>query len=210
MSLDGTTKLEQAKQIVRWLNVTDAAIARTDRQTEDLCGLFQLNSVSKQRFELSLNQAQAGAGTSSNTLNLSGGALTGTFEQVWTARPWNEQQPTPVFTDLQNSLNKKVRSGSDNVKHYAVEIVNNGVNACTFTEIGGSLIASVTWASNFKCTINWNVGAWTLYNCIVTPQGSGEASISSKSNSLLQVAQTTSTGAAHSGTTFTQCHGFGN
>lgn len=122
--------------------------------------------------------------------------------------PTNETMMAPVFTDLKESLAKKVFSNANNIQSHTFAITNDGISCTTNESYTGSLISSVTRNGTGDCSVNWSAGAWNQYLCTVTGVGSTrETNIQTLNASVFRVGTRDSTGALINSTFYAICLG---
>jgi len=112
-----------------------------------LCETFRFNSAQKKTFRLMIKREF--------TENINGAALE---ETKWRVFKLNEGFPTPVFTDLQNSLSSKLEAGTD---------LNtaSGLIACNASPSVNNdrtqNISSVTHDATGVCTVTFDSGTFS-------------------------------------------------
>lgn len=155
-SANGITDLEVAGDVGRnTFQYNGSPSSLVHAQQQKLCGIFNLD-ISESRFDLSYTQNAAGTISINRLISGFSGGTAGFIR--FTARPVNQSFPTPVFTDLQNSLNSKIESSADN--HRIETATVNCSSSSTFTE-DGNWVTSVSNISSGACTINFDPGVFS-------------------------------------------------
>ena len=127
----------------------------------NVCGNFTL-TTGKKTLRLMYEQSSTGTPTTSQLL-LDRSAITGQRDMHITVEKMDQQFPTPVFTDLQNSLNKKVESALGSpLSIYAATFSNAGTPAISEDHSGGgtSWIASLLDNGVGQTQITYQSGAF--------------------------------------------------
>ena len=130
-----------------------------------VCGTFKFDSVSKRTIRLMFESPD----TNSRIIAIGRGGTIGQRDLKLTVRPITQNFPMPVFTDLTNSLNKKVESDGNNQRIESVYMTNNGTT-CNSVNQSGNWIASCTRNAAGNVTVNFTGGIWPSAppRCIVT------------------------------------------
>ena len=77
-----------------------------------MCGIVNIADLSSKTFEI---RSVTSVGTSNISSSFSASNLS-THSIEWTVTPINQQVPAPVFTDITNSLEKRVSSQTSNIE----------------------------------------------------------------------------------------------
>ena len=121
--MDGATVIASAAN-----RVTTGGSITLGHSPNTVCGFASFGVNSK---TLSLEFVETGASSAS----IGSGSVSGQASVWWTIKPISQQFPTPVFTDLTNSLNAKVGSLDTNVFEVSARISNSGTPTLD-TQIG--------------------------------------------------------------------------
>lgn len=153
-TLDGGSTQDAATPLISNQYITPVNVAQTLRWPIEVCGVFDL-PASEVRFQLGLNQAQAGTGTTQNVALTGFGALLGSSTTSFQAWPYGEAKPTPVFTDLQNSLNGKLETNNGAVKSKFITAVASCDPTPTIDSNFDASLISISYTSPGLCTVNF-------------------------------------------------------
>lgn len=122
------------------------------------CGIMRFATAGKKTLRLMYEQVVSGSVTISQIIADRNPAA-GDRDVHITVIPIGQQFPTPVFTDLQNSLRNRVaNSDSGQVVMYSGSVLENGSTCSINRQIGGTWISSVSRNGVGDCTVNFASG----------------------------------------------------
>jgi len=130
-----------------------------------VCGTFVFNSPGQKTIRLFYEQVVA-ATITTNLIVIDRAATLGQRDMHITVEKMDEQFPTPIFTDLTNSLNSKVFSTSDLVRFESVHVAPNCTSSpCTMINPTDG-ITSITRGATGDYTVNFTAFI-TAPSCVV-------------------------------------------
>lgn len=174
-----------------------------------VCGTFEFATAGKKTLRLMYEQSTGGT-IVNNLLTADGNVNLGQRDVNWTVEKYNEGFPTPIFTDLQNSLrNRVLTNDTQQTVIYSANVSDSGV--CAVDRSVGNWIGSVTDNGLGDCTINFAAGAFDgVFPPLCTGMAGGGASqvvINSSSASSFRFNLQNSAGTAVAGAAHITCMG---
>lgn len=133
-------------------------------QPMKVCGLFNFTSVGEKRINLMYEQSVTGTPIASNVLVDRSGTQ-GQRDLHITVKPWNQEMPSPVFTDLTNSLAKKVEVNASSPIQRIDQVSFNCVASPTIFRQNGSWVSSITRNGTGDCTVNFSPSFGVTPSC---------------------------------------------
>jgi hypothetical protein len=179
----------------------------------NICAPFSVATAGPATFRLMASQGIAGSSADVAANILYTNRLAAGFVGV-RIRKLNEQVPTPIFTDLTNSLKNRVaNSDAGQTVLYSATITNNGSTCSGTNVIGGSWFSSLTRNGTGQCTVNYASGFFdgaSVPTCFGMIQGGtgGEVRSTSQTAALNTfITGTSAAGAAVDATANFSCYG---
>lgn len=130
----------------------------------NICGDFVFSSAGQKTIRLAYEQSVSGTPTTSD-IRINRDASQGQRDMHITIRKMDQQQPTPVFTDLLNSLATKTEGQISNEKTCSGQITNSGTPALGYRS--ADCVDSLVDNGVGDVTINFNAGYFSNRpNCI--------------------------------------------
>lgn len=159
----GTILSEGNSRIGSSSDVSSSATS-TGAQPINLCGIFDFGSAGTKALKLAFEQSVA-ANFNSNIIRADRNVSIGQRDIHITVEKLTEQKPTPVFTDLQNSLNSKVGSLVGGTKVYSAYLDTDG---SIYDEKGDWILSNVSGTAG-RTVVNFQPGTFsTAPQCFVT------------------------------------------
>lgn len=158
------TTLEEGEEQARHLFIGGFTSSSDQGTPVRICNIFSL-SPGAQRFAINADTSSF----SNATATVIGSA---SFNVSFSIFNLSQQFPTPVFTDLQNSLNQRVDANEANIRTVSAHIDNPGTP--TINEEYGNWIDSITDNGVGDVTINVTSGVFSGDpNCVVAAESAG-------------------------------------
>lgn len=184
-----------------------------------LCRDILYSTVGKKAVRVKYTQAVTGTPTSSIVQTCAiggcgGGASFGQRGVEFRIKKKNQQSPSPVFTDLQNSLKERVRITGATSQPVVLSafIQNNGVTCGASGLIGSNFVSSISRTAPGVCAINLVAGTFPLSasTCVATSTQSTvpHTIISNLTQTAIGVTTQNTSHANTDGNYFLQCVGY--
>lgn len=160
------------------------------------CGIMNFSTAGTKTIRLKYTQSVTGA-VVGGSISMDGSAPQGARDFHITVIPIGNQFPTPVFTDLQNSLKESARSPGvlAQAKVHSA-FINNSGSACTVGSTVGNFISSVTRSAAGQCTMNFIAGTFpSVANCVAMGNAN-QTRLSSLTNTQVIIQSENSSGVA--------------